>query len=379
MKLNRFLRRNKSARKRISKSLDYAKLEPKQLLAVDVNVTLSGSMSVRGRAEGPVEVISLGSNRYEVFEDRVSIARVSGVWQNIVIELDTSPLHQDVGVTLTESIANVVVQLDSVTSDVDIVGTVPIDRAIFRGGAGDDDVKINVITNRMTASFAGGGDNRFEAVQSSRRFRFRGEDGNDTVYIGSQVANSVQFGYAGIVAGDGDNTFFHTGYIVENLFVSGGDGNDSFQSVSSARNAVLKLQDGHNLVSFEQGEFERIIYRGGDDTDDLRFAFDVIANRLGIMTFHGEDNIWVNACIVDVFSRSEDGNDSFVFDEGAQIYNDAFVLLGNGSNTFDHKGYILGDLYVASFNPNDRFTITGGTVSGTTRLRPGGQGGGGGI
>ena len=74
---------------------DYQKLEDRKYLTVSAGVTFSGSLSVRGNPDGPVEINSIGNNQFEITDNGQVVTVAQGVTRNIVVRLDVIPQGVD--------------------------------------------------------------------------------------------------------------------------------------------------------------------------------------------------------------------------------------------------------------------------------------------
>lgn len=356
---------------------DYQKLEDRVYLAVTASVTPSGSLSVRGAADGDVEITNVGFRQYLVTDNGVDIATLNGVSRNMVVNLD-SPGEQNnvVRIDLMDAVfENIVVELNSGDNDFQITGTGEARRVIYRGGNGDDTVVVNVDTEQITSVAPGGGVNSFTALANSNRFRFRGGGNNDTVTLGSAAApGAFEANYAGIVLGNGQNVFSSYAIINTQQFVRGGDHADTILSFTVSGSALFPLGTGNNVLRLD-GTYDNLFVRGGNDADAVFFFPSAVVNgRVGLILIGGDDFVRVDGTFnTDFFFNSTDGNDQVFFGGSTSVNGDVYVLLGADTNLFTHDGQTTGDLFVTSANINDNFRVNG-RVDGVIRLNPGGQG-----
>ena len=78
-------------RRRKAANLDFQKFEDRICLTVAAGVTDTGSLFVRGMADGPVEVVAVGENSFKVTDDGAEIGTFEGVDHNISIKWDQRP------------------------------------------------------------------------------------------------------------------------------------------------------------------------------------------------------------------------------------------------------------------------------------------------
>ncbi len=356
-------------------SLDYQKLEDKVYLTVSAAVTQTGSLSVRGVADGIVEITALGNRQFLVTDNGAPVATVAGVRQNIAVKMDPGSQNDTVRIALLdETINNVVVELSDGNNDFQITGNVPITRVVYRGGGDSDTVLTAVETQRITAVFSGDGTNQFTAQNNSLRYRYRGGMNVDSVTLGSSLApGTFQAEFAGIILGDGRNEFDSYATITKNQNVQGGDQRDTISSFNVNGTATFRMGNGENVL-FLDGNYGRLFVRGGYDSDTVFFdPNSLVGQRVGILLYGGNDFVRVDGRFnTDFYFNSTDGEDQVFFSSTTLVTGDVSILLGADSNRFTHDGETRGDLFVTSRNLTDDYRING-IVLGTIRLRPGGQ------
>ena len=364
-------------RRKKRKSNDYQKLEDRKYLTVSAGVTVTGSLSVRGNPDGPVEITSIGNNQFQITDAGQVVTVAEGVTRNIVVRLDVIPQGvDDVSIDLgNQLIDNVVADLGNGTNIFDITGTNQATRVIYRGGNGDDTVTVNVDTTRITSAVGGNGVNTFTVLSDSLRYRYRGVGGFDNVTLGSALApGAVQADFAGIVLGNGQNHFQSFATINEFQFVSGGDQADNISSFNAPNTATFSLGTGNNILQLD-GSYGELFVRGGNDNQDaVFFAPTAIVNdRVGIILNGGNDFTRVDGTFnTDFFFRGTDGGDQVFFSNTAQVNGDVTAFLGADSNRFTHDGTTSGNLFVTSRTLDDTF-IVNGIVEGTIVLAPGSE------
>ncbi len=355
--------------------LDYDTLEDKIYLAVNVASNGFGSLAVNGVPNGQVQVTSEGNGQFLVTDNGVDVARVTGITQNIVVDLTLADLDDSVRITLLdEQINNVVVELGEGDNDFQITGNAQISRVIYRGGSGQDTAFTSVDTERITAFFGFDGDNQLTAENNSGRFRYRGGADADTVTLGSSLnAGAFQAEFAGAVLGDGDNNFTSFATITENQFVRGGDGVDRISSYAVGGTASFPMGNGDNTLYIAR-DHGRLFVRGGYDADAVVFdPNSSVAQKVGIVLWGGRDSVRLDGQITtDVYFNATDGDDLFYINNTALVTGDVTVLFGGGLNRFTSFGEIRGDLFVTSYNVADTYSVAG-TVLGQIILRPGRQ------
>lgn len=368
---------NRNKRNSSRRECSYAKLEDKILLAVTAAVNANGTLQVGGVADGLVEIVASEEplTQFIISDDGVEIARVNGVTQHINVDLALGDFDNSVRIDLMDEVVkSVVVEFGDGDNELFIEGDAQIERVIYRGGSGTDDATSLVNTEFITAFFGDEGDNSLFVNSDTGRIRYRGGGDTDTAIIGNILLPGVRTTeYAGMVMGDGNNTFTSYMSVGENQYFRGGEGQDTVSSLNVAGTASMQLSNGNDRVHI-QGETGRLFIRGGFDNDAVIFGNNaVVQNRMGIKLWGGDDFIRVDGSIfTDIYFNATDGNDQFFLAPTSLVVGDVNVLFGPDDNSFTQFGEIDGDLYVASKNVNDNFAI-GGTVSGNIRLRPGGQ------
>ena len=367
-------------RKRIKRSsFDYQKLEDKVYLTVNATVTQTGSLSVRGFADGQVQINALGNQQFQITDNGALVANVSGVRQNIAVRVNPSPLNDSLRINLfNETVDNVVVELSDGNNDFQINGNSPIMRVVYEGGSGQDTVAVNVDTTRISSMVGREGSNTFTAQNNSRRFRYRGGPNADLVTLGSSVnPGAIQAEFAGIIMGNGINRFENYATITRNQYFRGGTGQDTVTSNDVNDTASFVLGDGSNVL-FLDGNYGRLFVRGGFNQDSVFFdSNSSVSQRVGLLLVGGNDFVRVDGRITtDFYFNSTDGADQVLVTDSALITGNFTSLLGANFNRFTHNGEIRGDLFVTSTNASDNYRING-VVLGDIILRPGSQGGGG--
>ena len=355
------MRRRKRNRR---SNLDYSKLEDKVYLTVTTSVSNTGTLAVNGFADGPVQINAVGPQTYSVTDNGVQVATVNGVRENMVVRLNPGPFNDNVQINLgTQTLFNVVVELQDGNNNFSITGTQSALRVIYRGGAGNDTVSTNLNTTLMTAAFGFGGTNTFTANNDSLRFRFRGGDGQDTVTV-----NPVSAGYIGAVLHGGNDRFTSTANVQNNLYVNAGAGDDRIDENGQVGTLSLQLGNGANST-FLDGAYNRLFIRGGFGSDALFLNTTMsVARHAGLVLLGGNDFVRVAGDFNSSFYfNATDGNDEVFTTTDSSIFGDFTTLFGAGTNKFTHNGDINGDLYVASRNVNDNYRVNG-DVGGTTRL-----------
>lgn len=356
---------------------DYQKLEDRVYLAVTAGVTQTGSLSVRGTPDGIVEITNVGFRQYQITDNNVEIATLGGVARNLVVNLDAPGAQQNtvVRIDLMDAVfENIVIELENGDNNVQVDGTGEARRVIYRGGSGDDTVVVNVDTVAITSVAPGDGDNTFIALANSNRFRFRGGADSDFVTLGSAAApGAFEAEHAGIILGNGENTFSSFTTINDRQFVRGGDDADTILSFSVPGTASFPLGTGNNVLRLD-GNYQDLFIRGGFDSEAVFFLPSAVVNgRVGLILIGGNDFVRVDGTFnTDFFFNSTDGNDQVFFSSSTRVNGDVDVLLGADANMFTHDGQTTGDLFVTSRNINDNF-IVNGQVNGIIRLNPGGQ------
>lgn len=356
----------------------YQKLEDKVLLAVTAVVNANGTLNVEGVADGLVEIVSPDDNgltQFVISDNGVEIAQVNGVTQHINVDLTLGPFDNSVRIDLVDEVVkSVVVELGEGDNDFLIDGNQEIERVIYRGGSGSDVATTRVDTEFITAFFGFDGDNSLLVDNDTRRIRYRGGVDADTAIVGDVLSPGVRTAdYVGAVMGDGPNRLTSYMSVAENQYFRGGEGQDTVSTLHVGVTASMQLGNGNDRVRIE-GNTGRLFIRGGFDNDAIIFGGNaVVQNRMGIKLWGGNDSIRVDGRIfTDIYFNATDGNDQFFMAPTSFVSGDVNVLFGPDSNSFTQFGEIDGDLYVASNNVNDQFSV-GGTVSGRIRLRPGGQ------
>lgn len=356
-------------------TLNYDRLEDKSYLSVNVATNGLGSFSVKGVPNGPVEVMAEGNGQFLITDNGIAVAQVNGITQNIVVDLTLADVDDSVRITLLdEQINNVVVELGEGDNDFQITGNAQISRVIYRGGSGQDTVLTGVDTTQITAFFGFDGDNQLTALNNSGRFRYRGGSDADSVTLGSSLnAGALQAEFVGAILGDGENVFTSYATVTANQYVRGGDGADRISSFAVDGTASFAMGNGDNTLYIARSN-GRLFVRGGYDSDAVVFDPDSsVAQKVGVVLWGGNDFVRVDGQISTKFYfNATDGDDFVYITDSAVITGDVTVLFGGGLNRFTSLGEIRGDLYVASYNVADTYSV-GGTVLGDIRLRPGRQ------
>ena len=275
------MKRNKNRRIRRGlhrPSADYKKLEDRICLTVSASVTQTGSLSVRGAADGLVEIVAVAPETFRVTDNGVEIATLDRVRRNIAVKLREGPLNDTVRINLqNQAVENVVVELHDGRNDFRIDGNRPIQRVVYRGGNGADTVVTNVDTATITAIFGFDGLNNYTAQNNSLRFRYRGGAQADLVDFGN-----VQTSWMGVILGDGNNVMDSAATISRQQFVRGGAQKDTITTADFSATSSFDLGGGSNVLNVD-GNYQRLFLRGSNGQDTIFFdTSSVVSTRLGV-------------------------------------------------------------------------------------------------
>ena len=207
-------------KKRAAKNrLDFATLETRRCLAVGVNVADNGALRVFGDADGPVEIVAAGEGSFEVSDAGNSLGVFEGV-DKIRILLDREAgADNEVHIQLNdETVDGIFAALGHGNDLLTVRGSESIGRVDYRGGQGDDTVRVDVATEQIVSAVMGGGDDALAVGENGHRIRFRGGPGNDALYLTAET----DVNFVGAILGDGDNEVNVMGDVTRSMFIGGG-------------------------------------------------------------------------------------------------------------------------------------------------------------
>lgn len=417
---NRRANRTERQQQRVD-GLGLEKLEDRVCLTVSATLTPGGSLAVTGDADGLVEIVAVDTETFDVFDNEELVATVEGVTRDIGVRIDQNAPDasndDQVQIRLGESsVRKISANLGHGNDSLQVSGQAEIARLTYRGGLGDDAVGSNVQIDQAIQMFGGAGADELSVDQNVRRIYFHGGRGDDAIQLSSNVNSNI----VAARMGQGDNHFASDGNVNHLLavrggasadtvriggsvggllkvnmghgendlglnatvdgfaFIRGGSGTDTVTIGGDAeisRHAGILLGHGDNQFNMS-GSANSLFVGAGDGTDNIVLGEDSrVGNNAGFFMGHGDNNLRIHGEVGNnVFAWGGRGNDDVFFSETAGIGGNALGLLGHGENRFLHAGTIAGDLTVLSKNVDDTFAVTG-TVLGTTRLVPGGQGG----
>src|SRR5262245_42160423 len=208
------------------RSLQFEQFESRLCLAVTVGVGSNGDLNITGDSAGPIEIVAIDSDSYQVSENGSVVATADGVRRAIRITLGAA--SDDVTLDLAGQSVNkdVLVDLGSGDNSFTLTDGTIRGHLVINGAEGADtvDVQSNINVSKNTTLELGAGDN--VATVSGRlagQLTIETDVGNDTVTIsdGSSVAK-----HAKVRLGAGTNIFSMEGDVARHLFYDGFEGDD---------------------------------------------------------------------------------------------------------------------------------------------------------
>ena len=367
----------RNRQKFVPNNLNYQSLEPRQLLAGDVSVSLNQDIL---EVTGDVQ-----ANEFQIVGTANGQAQVIAP-TGTTINGNAGPFVANV------ALRNVVVRLNGGDDMLSISGLVLKSQLIVEGGDGNDSINIGDINVRNLTVDGGDGNDvlQFHNVFSARDLRIQSQAGDDTISITALTSNTllaVDTGAgADLVAidnlgvrkaidlsvGDGDDRVFMTGLIYgynTNIFL--GTGNDTLSIVPQTSSATATFW---RTLTINSGEGDDSVFLGasvesrgkttldGAAGNDSSGTSGAMLNRPQIIGIENQQLANLNAALetfyADVNSRGVDttpfGRVPAPIAPVLSVSDSALTIPANAAAT------VIDNLL--TLTANDRTSLTGATV-----------------
>ncbi|MEZ6094557.1 MAG: hypothetical protein R3C03_10025 [Pirellulaceae bacterium] len=370
-------------RTRSQNTHSYQSLEDRRCMAVVVGAS-DGNMYVEGNANGIVEVYAVGEQAFAVRDNGIQIGGViENVTGNLKISLDQSGGAQNDHVRiemLDEAFQNIRVDLGDGNNHVELTGTHRtgfepshyVQRVQVFGGAGDDTIDVDLITNTSVYASTGGGNDTLTQYANSGLVQFVSGNGDDTLNVLQD--KDPKIGRVVGRMGAGDDSVFFNAKAYGDLAIWAGSGNDDVEIGPDAvlLNSFAHLGDGDNTLGLSGWVAGHLRVRAAQGNDTINLRENSFAANAGILLGNGV-NTYNLAGVTknDFFVRGGSGTDDVNLESTYRGVNFRAVL-GDGDNELHNIGEISGDLVGISRNSLDTL-LNDGIVDGRIYLKPGGQ------
>ena len=373
--MNRIKRRNLN---------HYQTLEARRLLAVSA-YTSGENLYVKGDADGLVEIVATDDGTFNVTDNGADMGTFTGVDGTIRISMDSAgaAANDHVKVDLdVYSVENLLVNLgggdnvfevESLTQNSAGVNN----RLFFKGGSGNDEFHTHMQTKGYFTADMGAGDDTMTAFGRGETIRFAGGEGDDSFTLLEEEHYFQNFAETAIFGGPGNDTLTIAGR-VGHAKIWGGADHDvvNFSGVSS--DGFFHLGQGDNTLNHSGWVARDMRVRGGSGHDSVNLESNSFTGwNAYILLGDGDNTFNLDSTVsfqsgYQVVLRGGAGSDTVNIAPTTEIRGSLRSVLGEGDNILDNHGDIDGDLVAISRNIDDVFEDYG-EVDGRIYLKPGGQ------